>query len=123
MTIDEAITHAREVSSRKFDDRVHCIRCSEFHKQLAEWFEELKFLRQWKSDVMNEFCKYDCNSVGEAIHNGYNKALDDFVNACKEDISCQTFGLHINGIERISEQLKAGGENEYRSRKVCRLSN
>ena len=123
MTIDEAITHAREVSSRKFDDRVHCIRCSEFHKQLAEWFEELKFLRQWKSDVMNEFCKYDCNSVGEAIHNGYNKTLDDFVNACKEDISCQTFGLHINGIERISEQLKAGGENEYRSRKVCRLSN
>ena len=112
MTIDEAITHAREVSSRKFDDRVHCIRCSEFHKQLAEWFEELKFLRQWKSDVMNEFCKYDCNSVGEAIHNGYNKTLDDFVNACKEDISCQTFGLHINGIERISEQLKAGGENE-----------
>ena len=43
---------------------------------------------------------------------GYNKALDDFVNACKEDISCQTFGLHINGIERIAEQLKAGGEND-----------
>ena len=29
---------------------------------------------------------------------GYNKALDDFVNACKEDISCQTFGLHIIGL-------------------------
>ena len=37
------------------------------------------------------------------------KAIDDFVNACKEDILCQTFGLHINGIERIAEQLKAGG--------------
>ena len=34
------------------------------------------------------------------------KAIDDFVNACKEDILCQTFGLHINGIERIAEQLK-----------------
>ena len=29
----------------------------------------------------------------------------------KEDILCQSFGLHINGIERITEQLKAGGEN------------
>lgn len=43
---------------------------------------------------------------------GYNKAIDDFVNACKEDILCQTFGLHIKGIERIADQLKAGGENE-----------
>ena len=41
MTIDEAIAHAREVSSRKFDDKIHCIRCSEFYKQIAEWLEEL----------------------------------------------------------------------------------
>ena len=31
--------------------------------------------------------------------------------ACKENILCQTFGLHINGIERIAEQLKAGDNN------------
>ena len=43
---------------------------------------------------------------------GYNKALDDFVNVCKEDILCQTFGLNANGIERIAEQLKEGGKNE-----------
>ena len=43
---------------------------------------------------------------------GYNKAIDDFVNACKEDILCQSFGLHANGIERIAEQLKAGVEIE-----------
>ena len=41
----------------------------------------------------------------------YKKAIDNFANACKEDILCQTFGLHIKGIERIAEQLKAGGEN------------
>ena len=41
-----------------------------------------------------------------------NKAIDYFVNTCKEDILCQSFGLHVNGIERIAEQLKAGGENE-----------
>ena len=50
----------------------------------------------------------------------YNKALDDFVNACKEDISCQTFGLHINGIERIAEQLKVGGKNENTNQKESR---
>ena len=48
----------------------------------------------------------------EYVEQAYNKAIDDFVNACKEDISCQTFGLHIKGIERIAEQLKSGGENE-----------
>ena len=45
MTIDEEIVHAREVASRKFDDRVHCIRCAEEHEQLAEWLEELKAYR------------------------------------------------------------------------------
>ena len=45
MTIDEAIVHAREVASRKFDDRVHCIRCAEEHEHLAEWLEELKAYR------------------------------------------------------------------------------
>ena len=60
----------------------------------------------------------DTYSAQEYVEQAYNKALDDFVNACKEDISCQTFGLHANGIERIAEQLKEGGENE-RGRKTC----
>lgn len=46
MTIDEAISHAREVASRMFDDRVHCIKCAEEHGQLAEWLEELQQYRQ-----------------------------------------------------------------------------
>ena len=54
----------------------------------------------------------DIYQAQEYVEQAYNKAIDDFVNACKEDISCQTFGLHIKGIERIAEQLKAGGENE-----------
>ena len=107
MTIDEAIAQAREVSSRKFDDRVHCIRCSEFHEQLAEWLEELKC---YKND--NDFSDYADRLHKIAFNSGYNKAIDDFVNACKEDVLFQCFGLHINGIERIAEQLKAGGENE-----------
>ena len=46
MTIDEAISHAREVASRMFDDRVHCIKCAEEHGQLSEWLEELQQYRK-----------------------------------------------------------------------------
>ena len=42
----------------------------------------------------------------------YNKAIDDFVNACKSNTLCQTFGLRQCDIEEIAEQLKAGGLNE-----------
>ena len=66
LSIDEAIAHAREVASRKFDDRVHCIRCAEEHEQLAEWLEELKMYRE--------------SSYGELYSMVYNKAIDD----CKE---------------------------------------
>lgn len=53
--------------------------------------------------------KYDLSKVvNEFKKEIRNKAIDEFVNACKEDILCQTFGLHPNGIERIAEQLKAG---------------
>ena len=78
--------------------------CAKEHEQLAEWLEELKALR--------DGLKIKCDSLNEALEKGkkvgYNKAIDDFVNACKEDILCQTFGLHIKEIERIAEQLKAG---------------
>ena len=116
MTIDEAIAHAREVASRKFDDRVHCIKCAEEHEQLAEWLEELKFLRQWKSDVMDEFCKYDCNSVEEALHYGYNKAIDDFVEKLIRYVDCGHLCSPteirwsdlsvVEMVKELSEQLK-----------------
>ena len=54
---------------------------------------------------------YGAEPIKEHDEEIYSKAIDDFVNACKEDILCQTFGLHVNGIGRIAEQLKAGIEN------------
>ena len=83
MTIDEAIAHAREVSSRKFDDRIHCIRCSEFHEQLAEWLEELKGYQDKNKMVVHIECK-NMDSIKDKIdelskhaENQYNKAIDD----------------------------------------------
>ena len=48
-------------------------------QQLAEWLEELKFLKQWKSDIMDSFCKYDVSSFEELIANARNKDIDDFL--------------------------------------------
>ena len=73
LSIDEAIAHAREVASRKFDDSVHCIRCAEEHEQLAEWLEELKALREEKS----EFLILAKDNYEMGMENGYNKAIDD----------------------------------------------
>ena len=97
MTIDEAIAQAREVSSRKFDDRVHCIRCSEFHKQLTEWLEELKDRRE-----------RECNHINEALYDkgysdGYNKAIEYFVMLFKS----KTF-MENSLVDEIAEQLKEG---------------
>ena len=93
MTIDEAIAHEREVAAiQRNNDKLNktlgksspyyntdCIKCAEEHDQIAEWLEELKFLKQWKSDIMYSFCKYDVSSFEELIANARNKAIDDFV--------------------------------------------
>ena len=108
MTIDEAIAKYKEITNTDANCPAHCNiscdKCVQESKQLAEWLEELKELRKIKED----YSKGMQTSYATFM---YNKAIDDFVNACKEDILCQTFGLHANGIERIAEQLKAGVRN------------
>ena len=108
MTLNEAISHAIKVSSRKFDDRVHCIRCSEFHKQIAEWLEELKALRNG--------LKIKCDSLNDALEKGkkvgYNKALDECLAVLYKNAGKI---ISIRFYEQIFDemkQLKAGGENE-----------
>ena len=98
MTIDEAIAHAREVASRKFDDRVHCIKCAEEHEQLAEWLEELKAYRAsvFSGDMTQKMLKEE-----------YCKAVDDFAESVKNlivDLSV----IRFKDIDEIAEQLKAG---------------
>ena len=136
MTLDEAILHAREVAERnrkqykncpsdRTDIRYQtCEECAEEHEQLAEWLEELKFIRQWKSDVMDGFCKYDCNSIEEVYKRGYGKALFDIKAKMKEinNVTKPVEGVIENGwgtrfvdlayINKISEQLKAGITND-----------
>ena len=118
MTIDEAIAKYKEITNTDANCPAHCNiscdKCVQESKQLAEWLEELKFIRQWKSDVMDEFCKYDCNSVEEAWHYGYNKAIDDFIKFANTMPTVETDDGEIRPmwLEEMAEQLKAGGKNE-----------
>ena len=135
MTLDEAIIHAREVASEQkirsgacvqndseCDKFSTCLKCAEEHDQLAEWLEELKFLKQWKSDIMDSFCKYDVSSFEELVTNARNKAIDDFVKKISEsnqghwrvtryehgEAVSETMSYDIGTIELIAKQLKGG---------------
>ena len=130
MTLDEAIAHAREVAEEQrkacdlawvWDNPDNIKKCAEEHDQLAEWLEELKFLRQWKSDIMDSFCKYDVSSFEELVANARNKAIDDYMNKLCNHCMQQTnecyklecpFCTDGCDIVNISEQLKAGITND-----------
>ena len=124
MTIDEAIAHAREVAdtceyeaskydvSDSYESHVAYQegKCAEEHEQLAEWLEDYKFIKQWKSDIMDSFCKYDVSSFEELVTNVRNKAIDDFANVLKENYDYlpqillqEAFGLYV---DKYAEQLK-----------------
>lgn len=116
LTIDEMIKlHKMKArASKHFNARTTVSYTAEEHKQLAEFLKELKDYRDKNKMVVRIDCVNSEEFKDIAVKlakEQYNKAIDDFVNACKEDILCQTFGLHANGIERIAEQLKAGDNN------------
>ena len=83
-------------------------KCSKYHKKLAELLEELKALKNG--------LKIKCDNLNEALEKGkkigYNNAIDDFVNACKSNTLCQTFGLRKCDIDELAEQLKVGEQND-----------
>ena len=114
LSIDEAIAHAREVASRKFDDRVHCISCAEEHEQLAEWLEELKAYREIGT-VEGYKNAIECYTKEYTIRKSnvqYDKAVDDFVHEC--DKYCGFYNgenknITREGILKIAEKLKVRG--------------
>ena len=119
MTLDEAILHAREKAREKmleyenhYDKDEHyyprqCKRCAEEHEQLAEWLEELKALRL-------DSCMIHMPERLHLVENGYNKALNDFVNVCEKQFTTMYGQRYVDmrDIVNIAEQLKAGEKNE-----------
>ena len=117
MTLDEAIEYEKESSQ-------HCKRMLEEiyednlenkilkfevkqHEHLAEWLEDYKHIKQWKSDIMEEFCRYDVSSFEELVTNARNKAIDDFVKEYKRKTPMEN-----RLIDEIAERLKESEKNE-----------
>ena len=77
--------------------------------------EDYKHIKQWKSDVMDEFCKYDVSSFEELVTNARNKAIDDFVKEiCKIIVQLENNGNYRlyaveikQAIADLAEHLKA----------------
>lgn len=136
MTIDEAIRKYKDICDINDDCPRYCMMCScdecvQECGQIAEWLEELKIYKsdEFTSDWLQKLAYHQGYSQAESDYFentqidressykighkiGYNKAIDDFVKACKENTMYKTFGLRECDIEKIAEQLKAGGENE-----------
>ena len=84
--------------------------------------EDYKHIKQWKSDIMDSFCKYDVSSFEELVTNARNKAIDDFVKKISEsnqghwrvtryehgEAVSETMSYDIGTIELIAKQLKGG---------------
>lgn len=101
MTIDEAI--------EQFKYDAECNRAdldlsyAEDNEQVAEWLEELKSYRAsvFSGDMTQKMLKEE-----------YNKAIDDFVEACDNQFIAMYGQRYIDmrNIKEIAEQLKEGGE-------------
>ena len=125
MTLDEAIAHEKKLAEENYMQGMLChanpnddeldgyIENGRYHEQVAKWLEDYKHIKQWKSDIMDEFCKYDVSSFEELVTNTRNKAIDDFVTKYKfcdnRSIQCRKA---LNCADCIAEQLKAGTTND-----------
>ena len=86
MTLDEAEKIKSVVENKKYIEQL----VETVSKTLVEAFENIKI-----EDV-------------DMFKLGYNKAIDDFAEACKQNIMCRTFGLHPRNVDEIAKHLNAG---------------
>ena len=134
MTIDEAISHAREKAKEMYlqgmlchanpnDDKLDgCIECGREHEQLAEWLEDYKRLKSIPEHTYENCHNLTCRRKCEK--DGYNKAIDDYMNKLCNHCMQQTnecykpecpFCTDGCDVVNIAEKMKAGGKNGCRS--------
>ena len=76
--------------------------------------EELQTIKQWKSDVIEDFCKYDVSSFEELIRNSRNKAIDEFAKEIRDwqidiqdnEYDADKFDFVFERIFEIAEEIK-----------------
>ena len=109
MSIDEAISHAKEVATiQRNNEKLNrtlgtaspyvnenCLKCAEEHEQLAEWLEELKAMRSLDKTNFSD---------------GYNRGIDDFLKEADLTFTMQSDGTAVlRRLEKIADRLKGGG--------------
>lgn len=114
VTVDEMYCDDTEVIEEHLENYR---KCAEYHKQVAELLEDYMHIKQWKSDIMDSFCKYDVSSFEELVTNTRNKAIDDYMNKlcnhCMQQIN-ECYKLECPfctdgcDIVNIAEQIKGG---------------
>ena len=128
MTIDEAITQAREKAKEIRENIIdgdnlepyesYCntmvAKSAEEYKQIAEWLEELK---SYRASVFSGYM------TQKMLKEEYNKAIDDLIAECEnakfaesDEISLSDVHTGVNsGLSmaiHFAEQLNVGGKNE-----------
>ena len=126
MTIDEAIAKYKEIANTGENCPAHCKiscdKCVQESKQLAEWLEELKELRE-KNETLKALYEGVRKEGNNLLKRERNKAIDDLIAECEnakftesDEISLSDVHTGVNsGLSmaiHFAEQLKAGGENE-----------
>ena len=86
----------------------------EFPKTMKEFVDRYSFKDSYES-YTNNARLIPVFRVEQAIEHYEkeirNKAITEFAERCKNNILCQTFGLHPKNIDDIAEQLKGGANN------------
>ena len=138
MTIDEAITHEKELSKEIYveamlchanpnDDKLDgCIERGKYHEQLAEWLEDYKQIKMLvpieqalKTEYNKGYSKAENDYYVQSEKDrkssydcgyevGYSQSIDDFSEAVKKLIVDSSV-IRFKDVDEIEEQLKAGG--------------
>ena len=69
--------------------------------------EDYKHIKQWKSDIMDSFCRYDVNSFEELVTNVRNKTIDDFVTKIKKYMETTEQATYIDEINNGNDNYSA----------------
>ena len=119
MTLDEAIAHEIELAEENYLQGMLChanpnddeldgyIENGRYHEQVAKWLEDYKHIKQWKSDIMEDFCRYDVNSFEELVTNVKNKTIDDFVTKIKKYMETTEQATYIDEINNGNDNYSA----------------
>ena len=110
LSIDEAIAFERQQAKDRINEHYtfgiqKSKEAAEEHEQLAEWLEELKALREEKSDFQIMAKDIAEGNYEMGMESGYNKALDDaksvILQTLDNEILVDTLHLRLEQLKEV----------------------